>query len=227
MRNRFWMLAGMAAGASAALLLYAHRGERSRVSLEHFICRMDRSGIPPGGVTILHLSDLHFRAVDPVQEARLKRLRALLAGESYDILAFTGDLIHDAAGLPRALAFLEELGARGCAFCVPGNRDYWESGFKALWGTPEERAGIDASEHARLIATKIRRMFRSFAGNERGVLRVARNDVGAILAALAERGIEPRPPGPKPGVLPLDDSAMAWGSLDLRRARSASGSSMC
>ena len=109
MRKRIGWLIGVAAGAGAGLALYAHRVERAHVSLDRFTVPIDKSGIPEAGLTILHLSDFHFRAVDPVQEMRLARLRALLAGERYDIVALTGDLIHDRAGASRALAFLAEL----------------------------------------------------------------------------------------------------------------------
>ena len=116
---------------------------------------------------------------------------ALLADEPFDVLAFTGDLIHDAPGLPRALAFLDGLRPTLAAYCVPGNRDYWQSGFKALLGAPDERAGLSPAARVRLIGAKLRGLLHSYAGNERTTLRIARNDVGAMLAALAERGIQP------------------------------------
>ncbi len=191
MSRRFSWAVGVAVGAAIVSYWYAHRIERARVSLERFICPIKADGIPPSGLTILHLSDFHFRAADPVQEARLARLNALLANEQYDVLAFTGDLIHDMAGLPRALEFLRGLHPGLAAFCVPGNRDYWGSTFKALLGTPEERAGLRPAAIARLIIGRTRRMLRAFAGNERGALRMTRHDVGLMLSRMAELGIEP------------------------------------
>jgi predicted MPP superfamily phosphohydrolase len=152
---------------------------------------VDKPGLPSAGITILQLSDFHFRADDPVQEARLARLRTLLAGEHYDILALTGDLIHNEAGLPHALAFLAELRPTIAAFSVPGNRDYWESSFKAVLGTPEERVGRSLPGKARLVVGRSRRMLRMFAGNERAALRLHRNDVDGMHRALQAQGIEP------------------------------------
>jgi predicted MPP superfamily phosphohydrolase len=95
------------------------------------------------------------------------------------------------AGLPRALEYLATLRPSLGAFAVPGNRDYWGSEFKALLGTAEERAGLSLVGNARLIAEKSRRMFRAFAGNERGALRVRRHDIDRLLAALDTLGIQP------------------------------------
>jgi uncharacterized protein len=189
---RIWILGG--AGAAALGLAgywYAHRVERVHVTLDRATVKVDKQGLPPAGLAILHLSDFHFRAEDPVQEARLQRLRALLATEHYDILALTGDLIHNEAGLQRALAFLAEFRPAIAAFSVPGNRDYVESSFKALLGTPEERAGLGPADRVRLALGKIRRTMRRFAGNEHTGLRLHDNDVPAMNAALRAQGIEP------------------------------------
>jgi predicted MPP superfamily phosphohydrolase len=189
--KRLTGLMAAAGGAAVALYWYAHRLERGQVSLERFAHTVKDGGIPASGLTILHLSDFHFRAEDPVQEARLARLAELLEREQYDILAFTGDLIHDMAGLPRALRFFDGLHPRLAAFCVPGNRDYWVSGFKAVFGTKEERSELSIRGISRLIVERTRRMVAAFGGNERGALRITRNDVGAMLAELAARDVVP------------------------------------
>jgi predicted MPP superfamily phosphohydrolase len=189
--KRFWWALGIAGAASAGLFWYARRTERSRVSLERFVVPMPGAVLPDAGLTILHLSDFHFRADDPVQEARLGRLTALLDGESYDVLAFTGDLIHDMAGLPRAIEFLRTLRPTLGAFCVPGNRDYWGSAFRALLRSPEEGAGQSLLKRGRGIARRTRGMVRAFAGNERGALRLTEHAVGAVLAGLAAIGFQP------------------------------------
>jgi uncharacterized protein len=189
---RAWIAGGVGAAAFGLVAYwYAHRIERVHVSLDRTTIPVDKAGLPPAGLTILHLSDFHFRAHDPVQDARLERLRALLCVERYDILAFTGDLIHNEAGLPAALAFLAELHPEIAGFAVPGNRDYWESGFKALLSTREERVGLTAREQVRLVARNVARVLRMFAGNERAVLKVHNNDVPAMLEALRAQGIEP------------------------------------
>lgn len=191
MRKWFRWFIGTAIGAGAGLAFYAHRVERARVTLDRFAVPIDKPGIPEAGLTILHLSDFHFRAADPVQEARLARLRALLAGEHYDLVAFTGDLIHNQAGASRALAFLAELQAPLGAFSVPGNRDYWESSFKAVLPTSEERRNLSKGAQMHLTARKVRRMLRMFAANQRAALRFRTNDVPAVHEALRAQGIEP------------------------------------
>lgn len=180
-----------AAAVGLAAYWYAHRVERLRVSLERATIEVDKPGLPPDGLTILHLSDFHFRACDPIQEARVQRLRALLAPEQFDIVAFTGDLIHNADGFQRGLAFLAELHPAIAAFSVPGNRDYVESSFKAVMGTPEERAGLPLSGHLRLALRKARRTLQRFASNEHTRLHFHHNDVPAMNAALQAHGIEP------------------------------------
>jgi len=190
-RKWFGWSIGAAIGAGAGLAFYAHRVERARVSLDRFAIPIDKPGIPEAGLTILHLSDFHFRAADPVQEVRLARLRALLDGEHYDLVVFTGDLIHNRAGTARALAFLAELHAPLGAFSVPGNRDYWESSFKAVLPTLEERRNLSGRAQMRLTARKVRRMLRMFAANQRAALRFQTNDVPAVHEALRAQGIEP------------------------------------
>jgi predicted MPP superfamily phosphohydrolase len=190
-RKRFGWLIGGAAGAVAGVALYAHRVARARVSLDRFTVPIDKPGVPQEGIAILHLSDFHFRAVDPVQETRLARLRTLLAGEQYDIVAVTGDLIHNRAGLPRALVFLAELHPSLGVFSVPGNRDYWESSLRAVFGTPDERRGLSMSGQLRLALRGLRRMLRMFAGNERATLKLRSNDVPAMHEAFRSQGIEP------------------------------------
>ena len=99
-----------ALGGAAGGLFYAYFIERSHVRLDRFTIEVDKPGLPPEGVVILHLSDLHCRAAERVQAIKLARLRRLLADEQYDIVAFTGDLIHDMrraahrVGLPRRAA---------------------------------------------------------------------------------------------------------------------------
>ncbi len=188
----------LAAGAAAGLaLLYGRYIERGRVRLDRFTVEVDKPGLPPQGITILHLSDLHIRKHEPVQATKLARLHRLLADEPYDILALTGDLIHNMAGLPTAVAFLVKLNPRLAAFVVPGNRDYLESSFRALLGTPAERQGLSLVEQTALAARKIGRVLRRFVRNEggtakaRGALGLRENDVPALLAALAAQGIQP------------------------------------
>ena len=119
------------AGAGTAALFYAHYVERVQVELSRYTVTTDAEGLPPGGVTILHLSDFHFREDDAVQERKIARLLELLEPEQYDIVALTGDLVHDAGGFPTALRLIRQLQPRLGAFSVPGNHDYAEY---SVWG---------------------------------------------------------------------------------------------
>ena len=192
-RMKTW-LAGMlaaAAGAGAAVALYARFIERKQIRLDRFTVRVDKPGLPPGGLTILHLSDLHCRATDPVQTRKLARLERLLAGEQYDLLAVTGDLITDSAGLEAGLAFLATLHPRLGGFFCPGNRDYWESGFRALFAGDKPGAAPLHWADARAIVQRLRIYGHKLVRNERTFMRVLRNDLGPICAGLQAIGIRP------------------------------------
>lgn len=180
-----------ALGGAAGGLFYAYFIERSRVRLDRFTIEVDKAGLPPEGIVILHLSDLHCRAAERVQAIKLARLRRLLADEQYDMVAFTGDLIHDMAGLPTALACLGELHPRLGAFSVPGNRDYWVSGFRALLGRDDERAGQSAWQQLKGAARRLRSLVGRLSHNQRQLLQLHRNDVAAMHAALADHGVQP------------------------------------
>ncbi len=191
MHRGFRTLLLTALGGAAGGLFYAYFIERSRVRLDRFTIEVDKAGLPPEGIVILHLSDLHCRAAERVQAVKLARLRRLLADEPVDIVAFTGDLIHDMAGLPTALTCLGELHPRGGAFSVPGNRDYWVSGFRALLGRKDERAGQSAWQQLEGTARRLRSLLGRLFRNERQLLQLQRNDVAAMHAALADHGVQP------------------------------------
>ncbi|PKO23936.1 MAG: hypothetical protein CVU38_01580 [Chloroflexi bacterium HGW-Chloroflexi-1] len=184
-------IARAVAGAGLAAAFYALLIERARIRLDRFTVTIDKPGLPPDGLTILHLSDLHCRANGRMQGVKLTRLQRLLAGEHYDLLALTGDLIHNTDGLSAALAFIEPLHPRLGAFSCPGNRDYWESGFSAMFrrgpradGQPRWINLIDAACEAWRFGGRVAR-------NERASLHMVANDVPAMHRALAARGIEP------------------------------------
>lgn len=183
------LLAGM--GVAAAGACYAYFIERSCVRLDRFTVETDKPGLPPEGVTILHLSDLHCRAAEWVQARKLARLQRLLVDEDYDIVALTGDLIHDMAGLPTALAFLRTLHPRLRAFSVPGNRDYWVSGFRALLGRADERAGQPLWAQFKSGTMRLRGYCGRVAQNQPSLLHLRPNDIAAVHAALAGLGVMP------------------------------------
>ncbi|MCX6028631.1 MAG: metallophosphoesterase [Chloroflexi bacterium] len=188
-----WIAGAMAAaaGVGAFVALYARFIERTQIRLDRFTVRVDKPGLPPGGLTILHLSDLHCRATDPVQTRKLARLERLLTGEQYDLLAVTGDLITDTAGLDASLAFLATLRPRLGGFFCPGNRDYWESGFQALFARAEPGATPLRWTDAHEIARRLRTYSRKILHNERTFLRVLRNDTTSMRAGLQTIGMRP------------------------------------
>ncbi len=118
-------LLGLAAAGGLAAL-YAVSLAREQVQLDRYTIRVAKPGIPRSGLTVLHLTDFHFREGGRVQARKLARLQEALAGETYDVAALTGDLIHDTGGLPTALALIDTLSPRYGTFFVPGNHDYAE-----------------------------------------------------------------------------------------------------
>jgi predicted MPP superfamily phosphohydrolase len=188
-RSRKWLLAA-GLGPGTLGFLYARFVEPQRVSLDRYVVPVDWPALPRNGLTILHLSDLHWRAGGAVQAAKLARLQRLLAGEAYDLLVLTGDLIHNDAGLPAALGFIATLRPRLAAFSCPGNRDYWQSSFRALLA-PAEDAGT--SLHVRLprIAARLTDFARKARANERWSLHVMPNDTAALHAGLITLGVQP------------------------------------
>ncbi len=183
-----------AAAAGFGALIYATRIERGDVRLDRFTLASDRPGLPPEGLTVLHLSDLHFQAQDRVQARKIARLKQLLADEEYDIVALTGDLIHDAAGFPVALALIETLRPRLGAFSVRGNHDYVEYSVWGVFGhtwrgsSATGRPGMsDLLDAARKLVDFVRKVLR----NELVRIPVAFNDMAAMDAALAAQGIRP------------------------------------
>ncbi len=226
MRSVWKALWAGAAGAGALAVAYARWIEPRRVSLERFVAPVERPGVPPGGLTILHLSDLHLRGRDAVQAAKLAKLMQLLAGERFDLLLLTGDLIHDDNGIPRVLALIETLQPRLAAFNCPGNRDYWQSSFRALFAPPEDH-GVAVAERARRTLARISDFVVRTVRNERWSLHMGRNSTEALHAGLAVRGVRTlvnaaahvQAPGVNLWVAGVDD--LTQGQPDLTAALAA------
>ena len=191
------VLLGSAAAAGA--LFYATQVERGDVRLDRFTVDIDRPGIPQAGITILHLSDLHFRPGGRAQARKIARLWQLLAGERYDLVVLTGDLIHDGAGLPAVLALIERLCPRLGAFNCPGNHDYAEYSVWGMFGASGRGNGaLPAATGGSGLLREVAGRARDLAGYLRKVVRnelvrlpVAFNDVAAMNVELAARGVQP------------------------------------
>lgn len=177
-------------GTAVMASIYARFIERTRVRLDRFVVAVDKPGLPPQGLTILHLSDLHLCAGGRVQAHKLANLQRLLATEPYDLLILTGDLIHDQAGLGAVLDFISMLHPRLGGFSCPGNHDYWESSIWGIFGRSENSGPwrlADVLPAARSLAAFVRKVLR----NERVYARIAAHDIPAMHAGLAALGVEP------------------------------------
>lgn len=189
--HKIW--AGLAA-LGALTAAYALVVERLQVRLDKYTLEIDRPGLPPAGLTILHISDLHLKSAGGwIQKRKLAALRRRLRGVAYDVVAVTGDLIHDAAGFPLALALLDDLQPRRAAFSVPGNHDYCETSVWGLVETSWTAAGSGREISAARIGRTLQglwRFGRQVLHNERVNQPVAFNDVPAMQAALQAHGIQ-------------------------------------
>jgi predicted MPP superfamily phosphohydrolase len=180
-----------AAIAAAGIALDGLLIERVRVGLDRYDLDAGEPGLPPQGLTILHLSDLHCRPGGAVQDLKLARLRRLLAGKRYDLVALTGDLINTADGLCALLAFVEELRPRLGIFAIPGNRDYWESSLSAIFREPSAEAGQRQWRSPGAAVRRLREFGRTVALNRHTHLQVRSNHALAMLEALERRGVQP------------------------------------
>jgi uncharacterized protein len=191
MRNGLKVALAGTAIAAAGLALVGLLAERVQLGLDHYDLAVRKPGLPPGGLTILHLSDLHCRSGGLVQDLRLARFRRLLAGRSYDLVALTGDLIDTVEGLPVLLALVEDLRAGLGVFAVPGNRDYWRSSLSAIFQEPSPEASGYRWRSAGTAARRLREFGRTVALNGRTGLQVQSNNAPAMLEALEKRGVQP------------------------------------
>jgi uncharacterized protein len=184
--GRRWL--PLAIGAAAAAWVYATIVERAQVRLSRYECCVPFAGLPPSGLSILLLSDLHFRAHDTVQDLKVSRLIRLLRGEKYDIVAHTGDLIHDAGGMHAATAFLAGLRPQIGAYACLGNHDYCET---TVWGLFEVPDGVKGFAALVTIAHSCANFVRQVATNERVYHPKAHNDINQLLGALRGCGVLP------------------------------------
>lgn len=118
---------GAVAGLGAAIGGYALLYEPFDVRTERLEVRLlrDRAGLPSEGLTILHLSDTHFRGADRREHAKIEQVRRATAGEEIDLLIHTGDFLHSDSGLDNVLALIDCIPKpRLGAYAVSGNHDH-------------------------------------------------------------------------------------------------------
>jgi len=184
-------LVAMCAGGLS--LLAAATVERERVQLDRYRLRLDSKRLPARGLTILHLSDFHFRADGFVQARKVANARALLAQEDYDVVVLTGDLIHDIDGLPAALALIESLRPRYGLYFVPGNHDYAEYTPWGVFGhTWRESADGDTGARDWLqVVGALLEFAGKVARNDLVRMPVRFNNMPGILDELRAIGVQP------------------------------------
>jgi len=108
--------------AIVAVLAYLSCVERVRLQIDRQVIVSDK--LPPGcRVRILHISDLHANG-SIFGRWLLRRYASQIRRLEYDLVAHSGDLLDNYAGIGPAVSFLQEVAAGRPAFTVLGNHDY-------------------------------------------------------------------------------------------------------
>ena len=106
------------------------------------------------GLRILHLSDQHLGGESWVQRQRFERLHALLPHLSPDIIIFTGDFLHNAAGLTALEELLQALPSAPLGrYAVLGNHDYAEYSYRVFFGEAWENIKAARAPQQRFSTT--------------------------------------------------------------------------
>jgi len=118
---------GATCGAALLVMLWSLLEPR-RFRIRRLRLSSDDCALPP--LRILHLTDTHFSGRD---EPILRFLRRIAGEAEYDLVVFTGDLIHRAAGIPSlaeaASLFEPTLGS----FAVLGGHDHTNMNALITW----------------------------------------------------------------------------------------------
>ncbi len=135
--------------AGTALLAYAWGGERPRMRLRRY--RLPWA--PGAGLTILHLSDLHYSHDHWIQRQRWRKTRALLRSVKPDIILITGDFLHDDAGLVATEQLLQNLPSAPLGvYAVLGNHDYAVYSYRELFRNIGEQVRAQTTPQRKLSA---------------------------------------------------------------------------
>ncbi len=187
MKNSHVVLAGTAL-AGLGGLAYARYVERLWIDVRRLWVTAPSTGLPPQGLRILQLSDMHFTGQGLIERWKIQRTVDLLAGEAIDLLLVTGDLIHDDGGMDAALELIERLPRpRLGTFACLGNHDYscysWLGPARTAWRTAAP--GQELASAARYTADMVRRV----VVNDRLYLGEHNNDMVEFRQRLAAAGI--------------------------------------
>ncbi len=188
MRSNIKLAATLGVGGAAASLAYARYIERLWIDVRRLWLTVDSPGVPPEGLRILHISDMHFTGRGLIERLKIKRTVKLLAGESIDLLLITGDMIHDDEGLSATLDLIRRLPRpRLGAFACLGNHDYagysWFGPARVAWREAEPGKELQAAVGRTL------EMIVRIIKNNRLYLGQSPNDVPRLKAALNEIGV--------------------------------------
>lgn len=112
-------IAAVLAGVALLLLAWGVFVEPRRFRVRELQLDAPALGFPP--LDILHLTDTHFHGRD---DAKLRFLRTLAERGSYDLVLFTGDLIHSGDGLDSLEEAAGLFSPRLGSFAVLGGHDY-------------------------------------------------------------------------------------------------------
>jgi hypothetical protein len=162
--------------------------ERLRIDVRRLWLAVDSPGLPPDGLRILHLSDMHFTGEGTIERLKIERTVKLLARESIDLTLVTGDFIHDDGGMDAALELIRRLPRpRLGTFACLGNHDY----ACYSWLGPARVAWRDAEPGHKLRAAAERsfEMVKRVVTNDRLYLGEHNNDMRTFRGLLAAQAI--------------------------------------
>ncbi len=163
-------------GVGAAFGVYGHfveprwlRTRRLRVAI---------APLPPSlrGLTILHLSDLHYRKGDQIASSVIRRAGAWGRSVKPDIVCITGDFIENDADIEACLGELGPLYGKDATFAVFGNHDHGKQ-----LDLPDRERGRFEVFVAELVGLPWRRLARHDPPN---------NDIEHLRSALTNAGIQ-------------------------------------
>ncbi len=205
-RNRYHRLAGAGtlvlagAGIGLGMAAYSFFVEPFSIGLERLTVRLANGGdsIPPDGLRILHLSDVHFQGKDRRELAKIERIRRLTAGMECDIIVHTGDFLHFDGGLDNVTKLLDVLPQpRLGSYAVLGNHDYTHyamgEAFQCMWHAYQAETNRRRERRGLGLCGIPKHLF-GFGRYVRNTpvegRRTGSNDAGRLTAVLEKRGIQ-------------------------------------
>ncbi|HSN78408.1 MAG TPA: metallophosphoesterase [Anaerolineae bacterium] len=189
MKPTIKLMTALGVGSAAATLAYARWVERLWIDVQRLWVTVDSPGTPPGGLRILHFSDMHFTGEGTIERLKIERTVKLLAGESIDLMLVTGDFIHDDGGMDAALELIRRLPRpRLGTFACLGNHDYasysWLGPARVAWREAEP------GQELRAAAKRTVEMVKRVVTNDRLYLGEHNNDMATFRGLLANEGIQ-------------------------------------